>query len=130
MTFATGETEQTITFQIGGTPSHTDEQYLAIAPASGAHTFVPGDFTGALGVEFAVGSHTVTAPTYTGNRLFAIARLEADPDLIYLDIGSSGFNQLGGVTKLATTITIGAETYEVWVSVQMINISGLLVEAR
>ena len=117
----------TLTIGSGAAPTHTTDQYLALKATD---DFTPGDFTGAQGVAFPDGSHTATAPDVTGNVYFAIARLAADPDLVFVDVDNSGLNQLGGLTKQTATITILSNEYEVWVSNHNAEYNGAVVEAR
>ena len=110
----------------GGQPTHTS-QYLAV---KATQAFVAADFTGANGVPFPTGSHTVTAPVIAGNNYFALARLATDPDPTFLDLDMSGLNQIGGVTEQSATVTINGSAYDVWVSNRAIDVSGALVEFR
>ena len=110
-------------------PTHSG-QILSIAATTTQTTFAEADFTGALALAFSDVSHTVVAPAYTGFRHFAIARLATDPDLVFMDIGNSGLNQIGAMTKEIAPLTIGTDQYGVWVSNQILNLAGYTVEAR
>ena len=109
-------------------PTHTTDQYVAI---KATNDFVAADFTGANGEAFDEGSSVATVPdTISGNVYFALARLDADPDATFLDIDSSGFNQIGGTTAQAATITINSSAYEVRVSNHAADYGGATVEYR
>ena len=98
----------------GGTPPTHTEQYAAL---KSTNAFVAADFTGSNGVQFPAGSHTVDFPDPgAGQFYFAFARITTDPDPNFMDINSSGLNQFGALTRQAGTITIGTDTYNVWVS--------------
>ena len=109
-------------------PTHTSDQYVATKAIS---NFVAGNATGANGVAFADGSHTATIPdTLAGNVYVGLFRLSSDPAPVFLDIGASGFNQIGGVTQQAGTVTINAQTYDVWVTNNSGDYGGEPIEFR
>ena len=111
------------------TPTHMAEQYLAVR---GDESFVATDFTSlTTGAAYGTNSHTATVPSsgLTGAYL-AIARLDSDPDLVYLDINSGGINLLGSFTKQNTTITILGEVYKWWLSNNTGTWDDLMVQAR
>ena len=109
-------------------PTHTTDQYVAVKATS---TFVAADFTGANGVAFAEGSATATIPdTIDGNIYVGLARLMSDPDAVFLDIGSAGFNQIGASSIQTDTVEISSSTYEVRVTENAIDVGGDLVEYR
>ena len=109
-------------------PTHTTDQYVAVKATS---TFVAADFTGANGVAFDEGSATATIPdTIDGNIYVGLARLMSDPDAVFLDIGSAGFNQIGASAIQADTVEISSSTYEVRVTENAIDVGGDLVEYR
>lgn len=113
----------------GGTPTHAS-QYLAVGSDSTDQTFVAADFTGALGVDYADGAHTAVAPTVDTNRYFALARLATDPTPTFLDLDSTGVNQIGGLTMQVGTLVIDGDTHNWWLSNNANDISAALVEFR
>ena len=111
----------------GGTaPTHTD-QYLA---GKSTRTFAPSDFTGAQGVAYGDTSHTATLPTITGNVFGGVARLSSDPTPTFADVNGTGLNQFNDFTLQAGTITIGVDTYDVYVSDYAVFVTGDQVEFR
>ena len=109
-------------------PTHTSDQYVAVKATS---TFVASDFTGANGIAFDDDSSTATIPdTIDGNIFFGLARLMSDDDATFLDVGQSGFNQIGGTAVQATTVEINGSTYEVRVSNNAGDYGGEIVEYR
>ena len=108
-------------------PTHTTDQYVAV---KATNTFVAADFTGANGEAFASGSSTAIIPdTLSGSVYFALARLASDPDAIFLDVGNSGINQIGGLTD-EVELTINGQTYNVRVSENSAEYGGSTVEYR
>ena len=118
----------TVTIAGGGgpAPTHTD-QYLA---GKATNTFVAADFTGTQGVAYAANSHTATLPTVTGNVFIGVARLASDPAPTFADVNSQGINSFTDFTQQAGTITINADTYDVYVSNYALFQTGDRVEFR
>jgi hypothetical protein len=50
--------------------------------------------------------------------------------LTFMDIGNSGLNQLGALARQTAPLTIGTDQYTIWISNQILNLSGYTVEAR
>ena len=112
-------------------PTHTTDQYVAVKATS---TFVDADFADANSanwVAFAEGSATATIPdSISGNIFVGLARLSSDDAAIFLDIGQSGFNQIGGSAIQTDTVDIDGSTYEVRVTNNAGDYGGELVEYR
>ena len=109
-------------------PTHTGDQYLAV---KATNVFVVADFTGALGLEFPTGSHTVTVPDIgTANYYFAIARLASDPTPTFLDVNSSGFNEFGSMIKASAPLTISSASYDIYVSHHAVAETGDIIVFR
>ena len=113
----------------GGVLSTHTRQYLALKATDDP---LASDFEGANGIAFAVGSHVVMAPsTPVGNVYLMLWRIATDPEPVFLDVNSSGFNQFGAVTKQATTLDLtDGDTGEVWVSENALTYQDASVEFR
>ena len=111
------------------TPTHTTDQYLGVRADT---AFEASDFTSdSTGEAYAANEHTATVPDSGLTVAYlAIARLATDPDLVYLDIDGSGVNSLGAFMKQTTTIDIGGESYEWWLSENTGTWDGLMIQAR
>ena len=130
VTYVTGKLNFVVSGGSSGGPVQTHtSQYLAVGSDETDQTFVSADFLGSLGVAYANNSHLATAPTVNTSRYFALARLASDPMPTFLDLDSSGLNQIGGVT-MQSTLEINSETYNWWLSNNPIDISGAIVEFR
>ena len=108
-------------------PTHT-EQYLA---GKATQDFDTTDFTGAMGVAYAAGSHIATMPaSVVGNVFAAVARISTDLEPTYADVNAQGINQFSDFTKQVAEIAIAGDMYEVWVSDYAVFIAGDQVEFR
>ena len=67
-------------------------------------------------------AHNLVFPAYT-DRYVLIWRLASEPDLrsVVLASDPTNANQIGGWTKYPTTVDVGGETGNVWVSEQMLT---------
>ena len=102
-------------------------QYVSLKATS---DFVEADFLDPLGVAFARGSNTATAPILAGDAYMGLARRASLPAPSYLDINRQNFNQFGGLTAVQTTVSISGEDYNVWYTTHALALSGVFVEFR
>ena len=72
------------------------------------------DTAAATAVAFQSGNQVVTIPTFTGNMYFKIAQRSSDPEITEVLIG--GINQFGAFTKTDDAVTIGGQTFDVYVT--------------
>ena len=102
----------------GGTtppPAQTHSLLFAIGANSGQDTFTAADFTASGRSASASTGMTVTTPTWTGNRHFAIA-VPSTRELVTATAPNFLGNLVDDMTKASGTLTVNSETVEVWVS--------------
>ena len=104
----------------GGTtpPVQTHSLWLALGANSSQTTFAASDFQDSTrGRSVSSGTTIMTPTTWTGEVRIAFA-VPSSREITSIHSSASGnaFELIGAWTKAAGTITIGAETVEVWVS--------------
>ena len=100
----------------GGTPTPVTYPTLRFGTSSDATPTA-----GELSVVGALGQGTITA--YSGNMHHLIARLATEGDISSVLYGddASNTNQIGAFAKYGSTVGIGGDAYNVWVSNQALT---------
>ena len=96
-------------------PAQTHTLLFAIGANTAQDTFAAADFTASGRSASASTGMTLTTPTWTGNRHFAIA-VPSTRELVSATTPGFLGNLVDDMTKAAGTLTVNSETVEVWVS--------------